>query len=249
MKRLLPSLTCMMLAAAFSTHGASTAIAAPAPKIVAVEGPRVSLAEVVADAPEADLGPAPALAGDRLLTKDDLVAVVISKGGDPKKLKIPAAVRLVRKTKKLAAAELEQELRSKLALKKGATLVAVRAPKSVEIASGWTSVEIATPKLPHKVGSFTTTATITFVRPPEVLGKSLVPIDLSLGPDAAKWDVVAKDVINLVVRKGVVEISAPATAGGDADVGDVLQVTVKSTGRVLQARLVARDRAIALEAP
>lgn len=235
--------------AALSLLLAHVAAAAPAPKIVAVEGPRVSLAELVESAPEADLGPAPAVAGDRLLTKDELVAAIVSKGFDPKKFKVPGAVRLVRKTRKVLAVELEKDLRARLSLKNGASLVAVRAPKSVEIASGWTGVEIATPKLPHKVGPFSTTATLTFVRPPEILGKAIVPIDLSLSAQAAAWDVSAKDVITVVVKKGSVEISAPATAGADADVGDVLQVTVKATGRVLQARLTARDRAVALEAP
>ena len=130
----------------------ATVAAAPAPQIVAVEGPRVSLAEVVSGAPSSDLGPAPAVSGDRLITKDELVAAIKKEGGDPAKLKVPGAVRLVRKTKKLTAAELDKEVRSKLGLKKGATLVAVRAPKSTEIAAGWTGVEIALPKLPHKVG-------------------------------------------------------------------------------------------------
>ncbi len=78
-----------------------------------------------------------------------------------------------------------------------------------------------------------------------------VPADgtVTLSAEAAVWDCSAKDTITVVVKKGSVEISAPATAGADADIGDQLQVTVKAAGRVLQARLVAKDRAVAVEAP
>jgi hypothetical protein len=42
-------------------------------------------------------------------------------------------------------------------------------------------------------------------------------------------------------------VSTPAVTAGDADVGDVVQVLLRPSGRALRAQLVAKDRALAVE--
>ena len=56
-----------------------------------------------------------------------------------------------------------------------------------------------------------------------------------------------RHLLGLVVRKGLVEVSIAGVAGSDADVGGVLPVVLRPSGRVLRARAVDRDHALALE--
>jgi hypothetical protein len=50
-----------------------------------------------------------------------------------------------------------------------------------------------------------------------------------------------------VVSRGLVEVTTPAVTSADADIGDVVQVLLRPSGRALRAELVAKDRALALE--
>ena len=83
----------------------STAASGAQPvKEIQVTGPRVTLAEIVPSAPAsvatADLGPAPAPGGSRFVTQEELRTAA---SGAPAKViaALPAAVRVVRKMKKL----------------------------------------------------------------------------------------------------------------------------------------------------
>jgi flagella basal body P-ring formation protein FlgA len=255
-------LLAFVLAAPLSAVAARVADAAPgastktvsAPATVAVVGPRIFAADVIdgcSDAAAAvDLGPTPAVGASRLVTREE-VAKTFAERGVALPAAVPSAVRVIRKTEVLTAGALEQEIRAAVAkqpLRKGATIVAVKAPKSTEIVAGATSTTVEIPKPPRKAGPLTTTATVTFLAGPSVLARVMVPVDLVLGPEAAQPDVAAKSTITLVVRKGLVEIAAPATATADADVGEIVPVVVKATGRIVQARVVTKERVVALEA-
>ncbi len=49
------------------------------------------------------------------------------------------------------------------------------------------------------------------------------------------------------VRRGLIEVSTQAVTSADGDIGDVVQVLLRPSGRALRAQLVARDRSIAVE--
>jgi flagella basal body P-ring formation protein FlgA len=50
--------------------------------------------------------------------------------------------------------------------------------------------------------------------------------------------------ITLVVKTGLVEISTKAVANDNADVGDTLPVMLRPSGKVVRAKLIAKDRAL-----
>ncbi len=216
---------------------------------VEVSGPRVRLGDLVPHAGAAvgaaDLGVAPQPGGSRLVTRDEL-ARAAAEAGAPKSLRLPSSVRVVRRMRKLAAAEVDRLVRDALAgpsLPRGAVLTAVRAPRLLEVADGWDAVAAELPKPPKRSGPLPTTALLTFSRAGEVIARASVPVDLTLSADAAVSDVARGAAITLVIRRGLVEITVSALAGADADIGAVLPVTVRPSGRVVRARLVEKDRA------
>lgn len=229
---------------------ARTAEGAAPIKEVPVTGPRVHLAEVVPQVPaslaSADLGPAPAPGASRLFTQEELRKAAAGAGA--KVLgSLPAAVRVVRKMKRLGAADLDRECRKAVTaagLRRGVTLAAVRAPKSADVADGWTSVTAVVPKPPRRTGKLPTTASLTFQRGAEVLARISVPIDLDLGAEAAVPDVAKGASLTVTVQVGLVEISTAALASADADVGEELLVALRPSGKVLRVTLTAKDKAV-----
>jgi hypothetical protein len=215
---------------------------------VRIAAARVHLGDVLpavtGDAGAVDLGPAPAPFGSRLVTRDDLLhAFEAAHSKAPAKL--PEAVRVFRSMRKLGAAELEQLTRAALpaTMPRGTALTAVRAPKSVDLADGWDRVVASVPRPPHRVGSFPTTVTLSFLVGVESLAEISFPIDVSVSAAGAAFDLPHGGSLTLIVKRGLVEIEAPATATTDADIGMVLQVALRPSGRVVRARLVTADRA------
>ncbi len=229
---------------------ASPAAGATPVKEVQVVGPRVHLIDVVPTAPAAvataDLGPAPAPGGSRFVTQEELRTAAAGAGAKVIAA-LPAAIRVVRKMRKLTAVEVERETRKAVlatGLRRGVTIAAVRAPKSSEIADGWTSITASVPKPPRRAGRVPTTAALTFSRGAEILARLAVPIDLDLAAEAAIPDIAKGAALTVTVKAGLVEISAAALAAADADIGEELLVTLRPSGRVLRAVLTAPGKAV-----
>lgn len=239
--------TIKTLTLAFALGLASYAHAAP-PVEVAVEGPRVHLAELVADATDVDLGPVPSAGGSRIVGRAEILAALKDAGAPPPK-KLPDAIRVVRKMAQLAAPEIERAVRDALAAKmpRGATLAAVQAPRTLSVPQGWTRTVTELPHPPRRSGAFNTTATVSFYRDDEVLARALVPVELSLSSAAATYDVMRGGSVTLVIRRGLVEVTVAASAGADADIGGTLPITLRPSGRVVSARLIDKDHAVSLE--
>jgi hypothetical protein len=228
---------------------AAPAAAQPPVPTVEIASTRVTLADLVPSVGAAlgavDLGAAPPPGGSRLVTRDEL-AKAAADAGAPRSLRLPASVRVVRRMRKLSAAETEKLVRDALvgpALPRGVTIAAVRAPARLDVADGWDAVVAEVPKPPKRTGSLPTTALLTFSKGAEVLARASVPVDLALSAEAAVSDVARGAPLTLVIRRGLVEITASGLAGADADVGATLPVTVRPSGRVLRAKLVEKDRA------
>lgn len=134
-------------------------------------------------------------------------------------------------------------------LPKGATLVAARASAGaaleIPVAPSRVTIEITPP--PRRAGAVVATAVLVFWRDAEVSARVPLHLDLSVPPEALVFDVPKGGVLTLVVRRGLIEVSVQAVTSADGDVGDVVQVLLRPSGRVLRAQLVARDRAIAVE--
>lgn len=220
---------------------------------VTVTGTRVHLGEIVpsagADASTVDLGPAPAAGASRLVMRADIVAAL-----GAKQLSVPGsvpdAVRVLRKSKHLEPSELDAIVRAAVSAKdlaRGVTLAKVRADRPVDVADGWTRVDVNIPRAPKKEGTFSTVAIASLFVGDEVIARLPVPVDLSVSSEGATFDAPRGAAITLVVQRALVEVRAAGTAGADADVGDVLPVQLLDSGRVMRARLTSKDEAVAIE--
>lgn len=243
----------LLAALAFSLGGAP-ADASP-PSLVTVSGARVLVGDVVrgapADAAAVDLGPSPAIGGSRLIDRATILRALREHAAtEPSHL--PEAVRVLRLSRTVSATDLERLTRAGLAqhpLARGAALTAVRASRALDVAAGWDAVTAELPRLPRRAGAFSTTALVTFRAGPEVLGRTSVQVDLLLPASAAAPELARGAAVTLVVRQGLVEIRVGASAGADADVGDTLPVILRPSGRVLRARLIERETALAEDGP
>jgi hypothetical protein len=242
---------CLASALAFATTSAASAGAPP--REVFVTATRVHLGDVVpeADALAAavDVGPSPAAGAARLFTRADFVAALEAKQ-IPAPATLPEAVRVVRKTRHLVASEMNACVREALfgkPLGHGVTLAGVRAERPVDIADGWTRVDVEVPRAPKKAGNFATNAIASFYEGDDVIARVAIPIDLAVSDEGASYDTARGATLTLVVRKSFVEIRTEGFAAADADVGDAIPVQLRPSGRILRARLVSKDEAIALE--
>ncbi len=243
-----------LLAALALSLGVARAEASP-PSQVTVTGARVLVGDVVrgapADAASVDLGPAPAVGGSRLIDRATILRALREHAAtEPSQL--PEAVRVVRLTRTVTATELERLTRTGLSehpLPRGAALAGVRASRGLDVAAGWDAVTAELPRLPRRAGPLSTTALVTFRAGAEVLARASVQVDLVLPASAAAPELARGAAVTLVVRQGLVEIRVGASAGADADVGDTLPVILRPSGRVLRARLIERDTALAEDGP
>lgn len=229
------------------------AAAAP-PQEVAVVGTRIHVGDVAssADASVAavDIGPSPSPGGSRLVTKSDIVAVLTAKN-----LAIPAtlpdAVRIVRKAQHLSPAELDGLVRGALndkPLGHGVTLTAVHAAHGVDVADGWARLDVDVPHPPKHQGPFTTTAIASFYTPDgEAIARVPVPLELAVSAEGALYDTPRGASVTLVIRRNYIEVRTTGMTTADADLGDAVPVQLRSSGRVLRARLTAKDEAVAIE--
>lgn len=228
------------------------ASAATGPNTIELARTRIHLGDLVPSAPQdlasLDVGPAPAPGASRIVAQADILKLV----PEDRRASIaaPASIRVVRKTLHLAPNEIDALARDAIrrtGLPRGATLGAVRAPATLVVPAGYDRVTATIPRPPRRVGAFDTTIGLDLYEGSEVVAHVTVPVQLVLGPDAVQSDVARGASLALVVRRGFVEVSSSATATTGGDVGDVIQVLVRDTGKTLRAQIVAPDRAIAVE--
>lgn len=217
---------------------------------VEVPGAKIRAQDILgASAPDVEIGPAPPIGSSRVVDRAEIErAFAAANITAPKK--IPTAVRVSRKTRRLAAGEVATAIRTALAaapLPRGAMLANVRAV-ATEVPADFERVSVDLPALPRRSGATTVHATVTFLGANDApLQKTLTPLELVLPPEAAFPDIARGAAMTLIVRRGLVEVNISAVAATDGDVGGILPVTIKPSGRVLRARAIDKDHAVALE--
>ena len=133
-------------------------------------------------------------------------------------------------------------------LPKGATITNARPTTETTIPIAPSRVTMELTALPSKrVGKMTTTAVLVFWKDADVAARFPVTLEIAVPAEALVADVPKGAPVMLIVQRGSVEVSAPAVTSADGDVGDVVQVLLKPSGRAMRAQLVAKDRAIATE--
>ncbi|MEI8257680.1 MAG: flagella basal body P-ring formation protein FlgA [Deltaproteobacteria bacterium] len=222
------------------------------PLHVEVSTPRIRLGDLVrglaADLAGLDVGPAPLPGSDRLVTRGEIASLFVGAGA-PVPARLQAPVRVSRRSRRLTSRDIDSIVRSTLALRRGVTIESVRGPSSLTIADGWDHVTAVTPRLDHRPGQIPSAATLSFLCGDVPVARISVNLVLRVSPEGAAPDLARGATVTLTVSHGLVEVSTPAHATVDADIGDVVQMTLASSGRMLRARLVARDHAIVLEEP
>ncbi len=232
---------------------ATPAAAAP-PQEVTVTGTRVRVGDVAPNVDAAiagiDVGPSPTPGGSRLVTKNDIAAALTAKV-IPVPANLPDAVRVVRKAQHITPAELDGLVRGALndkPLGHGVTLAAVHAAHPVDVADGWAHIEVDVPHAPKRQGSFTTTAIASFYTAEgEAIARVPVPMDLEVSAEGALYDTPRGASVTLVIRRSYIEVRTTGMTTADADLGDAVPVQLRPSGRVLRARLTAKDEAVAIE--
>jgi hypothetical protein len=244
------TLTASLLVVAGALGIVPSAGATP-PREVSITGTRIHIGDLALEADAAaalvDLGPSPAAGVSHLVTRADITAALDAKQIASRPL-LPDAIRVVRRAKHLVASEVNAIVHDALGSKdlgRGVTLASVHADRPWDVADGWTRVVVDVPRAPKKVGTFSTTAIASLFAGDEVIARLLVPVDLTVAAEGATFDAVRGSAIILIVRRSFIEVRALGTAGTDADVGDPIPVQLRPSGRVVRARLISRDEAIA----
>lgn len=133
------------------------------------------------------------------------------------------------------------------AIPKGTTIKSVRCTTTPEIPDSPSSVTIDVTKPTRRAGLSSTSAVLTFHREANVAARVAVTLELDMSPEAATFDVPKGTPVVLVIKRGLLEITTPAVTSEGADLGDVVQVLLRPSGRALRGQIVAKDRAIAVE--
>ena len=254
MKSALASLLLAALVNTAQVHGAppstQTIVASTSVLRVEVPGPKILARDGCgAGAPDVELGPTPPVGSSRLVERAEIERA-FGAANVPLPKKVPAAIRVTRKTRQLGAAEVSNAIRTALGstpLPRGAMLANVRGA-ATEVPADFQRVNVELPMLPRKAGATTVQATVTFLGENDApLQKALTPIELVLPPEAAFPEIARGTPVTLVIRRGLVEVSITGVAATDADIGAILPVTIKPSGRVIRARAIDKTHAVALE--
>lgn len=219
---------------------------------VEVKGPRIHAADIFPGAAEIDLGPTPPIGSTRVIEKADIEKAYTA-ANVPAPKKIPTAVKVSRKTRKLSALDVDSAVKTALSsthLPRGAELVKVKSV-ATEVADDYDHVNVEFPPIPRRAGPATVPATVTFVSMGTTetpIYRTVIPLDISLPPEAAFADVPKNAAVTLIIRKGLVEITLPAVAALDADIGGPCQVMLKPSGRIIRGKAIDKDHVVAEDA-
>jgi len=236
----------LVVVLAFDSH-------ADAPRVI--DAARLRVGDVVTGAPAAaaavDLGPAPPPGGTRLLGRSEILDALKRAGVDSSRLRVAPSVRVTGASKVLEPDQIAILVRPMIeaGLNKGVALLRVEAPARITVSprSAIRSVKLA--PVPRQKGIARVSAFLEWACDDRVTATGNVSVTVDVSAEAAAPDVVKGASLMLVIERNRVQVSAPGLSLGDAMIGQVVRASVRSTSRVVSARVVARDRAMVVEHP
>ncbi len=230
------------------------ALAAPAraENVVNLASSTVRVADIDPGAPaelaDIDLGRAPPPGGSRVLTAREIRQHLLDAGADPKRVRVPASVRVASPAEHWSAAEVavRADAAVRASLPAGVTLVKLGATQGVVVPPG-TTVAAARPVIPHGVGRHDVTVVAELRRNDEVVARAALALVVEVSEDAFAPLLRRGDRLTVIVVQGNARIGADAVALGDANTGDTIFCRVTSTGKTLKARVTTRDTGVLVD--
>lgn len=227
---------------------AALALAAPAraESVVTLASSTVHVADIDPGAPaelaDIDLGRAPPPGGSRVITGREIRQRLVEAGADPKRVHVPASVRVASPAEHWRAADVaaRADRAVRASLPAGVTLVKLDAAQGVVVPPG-TLVAEAHPVIPHGVGRHQVTVVAELRRDEEVVARAPLELVVEVSEDAFAPILRRGDRLTVVVEQGNARIGADAVALADANAGDTIFCRVTSTGKTLKARVTNKD--------
>lgn len=160
----------------------------------------------------------------------------------------PIVKQPAKKLRHLSVLDVENAIRAALVeapLARNASLTSVH-NSAIDLES-FDKVTLDVPQLPRKAGPMSVTVAVTFFSNGVVAARTTARLDIVLPPEAALAPIPKGAPILLSIKRGLVEVTISGYAGADADIGGILPVILKPSGRMLRARAIDKDHAIAEE--
>ena len=225
---------------------------AEAPAALTVTHARLTVADVVKDAPEGardvELGPAPSPGASRVVSRDEILRSLF-RAGKTAQFVIPATTRVTRASEHLASRALAELSRAAITaqLPAGVTLTHTEATSDFTAPSGTRVGQATLPRLPRIKGPFHTTANVELLH--EDLRVAIIPIAVivEISEAAAAPDLRKGAHVTVVVQRATLSVSTEATLLKDADVGDATMVMLTATSRTVKVKLTSKSHAELLE--
>ncbi len=243
------------------TRAAFVLLVTLAPALAMGDGARIALrtrlrvGDVVPSAPaeiaEVDLGPAPPPGGSRVVGRSEVEDKIKSAGLEVSQVKMPAAVRVVGASRRIAPSELNELCQAELVkvLPAGISVVKANAPREIVVSPAASVREAKIVRPPRQKGLFQTTATLEFQSEGEIVARAAIPVTLDVSEKAAQPDVPRGRRITIFVAKKGIRVSTSGVVQSDVNVGDIANVQVSSTGRVVKAEVKSADEAEVIANP
>jgi len=131
----------------------------------------------------------------------------------------------------------------------GVKLVRVDPPSDLVTVPDISVKTVTIPRTPRQKGQFRTTATVELASGDKIVARLSLPVVVDITEQAARPDVQKGALVTLVIESRTVRISTDATCMADGNLGETLSFQVKSTGRILSARLESPREARIVERP
>lgn len=216
---------------------------------------RIHLGDVVPTVPasmaDIDMGPSPPPGGSRLIGRDEMIAAIRHAGAFPNATRLPTSVRAVTASRRITSAELKALAAPEIAkhLRPGVELKRVEDAPDVVVVPGATVQTASVSFIPYQKGESRATAVLELASEDVTVASIPLTVVVEVLESGAHPDVKRGALVNLVIERPSMRVSAPGTAAADANVGDSVIFHVASTGRTVRARIASREEAVVLESP
>jgi hypothetical protein len=231
------------------------ATTAAAEDVRTVDHARMRLGDLVPTVPVAmadiDLGPAPPPGGSRLVAREELIAAIRRAGAFANTTRLPASIRAVAASRRIPSSELATLASAEIAkhLRPGVELKKVDDVPDVVVVPGATVHGASVSFIPYQKGEARTTAVLDLESDGSTVASVPVTVIVDVSESGARPDVRRGALVNLVIERPSMRVSAPGTSAADAAIGDSVIFHVSATGRTVRARVSAPGEAVVLESP